>query len=69
MLLSFINIPKVPKEVLKTFGFALGFQHFPRDLELMNGKTCLIPLFNTAINLKDCFTSTCAKLKFLKMPK
>ena len=28
----FINIRKVPREVLKTDGEALGFQHFPRDL-------------------------------------
>ena len=27
MILSFINIRKVPRE-----GFALGFQHLPRDL-------------------------------------
>ena len=26
-----INIP-FPREVLKSMGFALGFQHFPRDL-------------------------------------
>ena len=32
MILSFINIRKVPLEVLKTLGFALCFQHFPRDL-------------------------------------
>ena len=47
--LSFINIRKVPREVLKTEGevarssgrlktegFALGFQHFPRDLANVN---------------------------------
>ena len=27
MILSFINIRKVPREMLKTSGFALGFQH------------------------------------------
>ena len=32
MILSFINIRKVPREVLKTSGFALGYQHFPLDL-------------------------------------
>ena len=32
MILSFINIPKVPREVLKT----LGFQHLPRDLANVN---------------------------------
>ena len=32
MILSFINIRKVLREMLKTSGFALGFQHLPRDL-------------------------------------
>ena len=32
MILSFINIRKDPREVLKTSGFVLGYQHFPRDL-------------------------------------
>ena len=36
MILSFINIRKVPREVLKTEGFALGFQHFPWDLADVN---------------------------------
>ena len=32
MILPFVNIHKVPREMLKTSGFALGFQHLPRDL-------------------------------------
>ena len=36
MILSFINIRKVPLEMLKTSGFALGFQHRPRDLVNVN---------------------------------
>ena len=36
MILSFINIRKVPREMLKTEGEALGFQHFPRDLANVN---------------------------------
>ena len=36
MILSFINIRKVPREMLKTSGFALGFQHLPRDLVNVN---------------------------------
>ena len=38
MILLFIYIRKVPREVLKTegFGFALGFQHLPRDLATVN---------------------------------
>ena len=33
---SFINIRKVPREVLKTEGEVLGFQHLPRDLANVN---------------------------------
>ena len=36
MILSFVNIRKVPRKMLKTSGFALGFQHFPRDLSNVN---------------------------------
>ena len=36
MILSFINIRKVPREVLKTSGFSLGFQHLPQDLANVN---------------------------------
>ena len=36
MILSFVNIRKVPREMLKTSGFALGFQHLPRDLANVN---------------------------------
>ena len=36
MILSFINIRKVPREMLKTSGFALSFQHLPRDLANVN---------------------------------
>ena len=36
MILSFINIRKVPREVLRTSGFALCFQHFPRDIANVN---------------------------------
>ena len=36
MILSFINIRKVPWEKLKTSGFALGFHHLPRDIANVN---------------------------------
>ena len=36
MILSFINIRKVSREMLKTLGFTLGFQHLPRDLANVN---------------------------------
>ena len=36
MILSSINIRKVTRKMLKTSGFALGFQHLPRDLANVN---------------------------------
>ena len=46
MILSFINIRKVPREMLKTegeFNTSLGTLRM-----LMNGKSCLIPILNTS---------------------
>ena len=36
MILSFVIICKVPREMLKTLGFALSFQHLPWDLANVN---------------------------------
>ena len=36
MVLQYINIRQVPREVLKTAAFGLGFQHLPRDLANVN---------------------------------
>ena len=49
MILSFINIRKVPREMLKTSGssgFALGFQHLPRDLANVNEWKIMFDPFN-----------------------
>ena len=46
MILSFINIRKVPREVLKTEGFALGFQHLPRDLANINERKIIFDPYN-----------------------
>ena len=52
MILSFINTRKVPRgvenlgEVLKTSGFALGFQHLPRDLVNINGWKIMFDPYN-----------------------
>ena len=44
MILSFINIRKVPWEVLKALGFTLCFQNFPHDLANVNeGKIIFDP--------------------------
>ena len=36
MIVSFVNIRKVPREMLKISGFSLCFQHLPRDLVNVN---------------------------------
>ena len=45
MILSFINIRKVPRAMLKTSGFALGFQHLPRDLANINEWKIMFDLY------------------------
>ena len=55
----FINIRKVPQR-LKTSGFALGFQHFSRDLANVNkwkimfdpsNELCVLLRLNMAVNI------------------
>ena len=53
MILSFINNGKVPWEMLKTSGFALGFQHLPRDLANVKSWSYLCYLvINRSLNLR-----------------
>ena len=55
MILPFINIRKVPREVLKTEGE--GFQHFPRDLANVNKwKIMFDPSSNNYWGVLACFT-------------
>ena len=61
MILSFINIRKVPREMLKTSGFALGFQHFPRDLMNVSEWKIMFDPYN--IHFRNLFHEiTCPKL-------
>ena len=36
MIFQYINICPVPREMLKTSAYGLGFQHLPRDLANVN---------------------------------
>ena len=58
MIFSFINICKVPWEMLKTTGFALRFQHLPRDHANVNEwKIMFDPYIETSQFLSnDLFT-------------
>ena len=54
MILSFINICKVPWEVLKTEGEAQGFQHLPRDIATVNEwKIMFDPYINKCFGCTD----------------
>ena len=50
MILSFINISR---EVLKTLGLALGFQHFPQDLAIVNKWKIKIDLSIHSTEMED----------------
>ena len=50
MILSFINIRKVPREMLKTSGFALGFQQLSRDLANVNEWKIMFDPYNEKQN-------------------
>ena len=44
MVFQCINIRQVPRDMLKTAAFGLGFQHLPRDLANVNAwKTMFDP--------------------------
>ena len=58
MILSFINIRKVPREMLKTSGFAFGFQHLPRDLANVNEWKIMFDPYNTVTTKCHKITST-----------
>ena len=54
MILSFINICKVPREVLKTSDFALGGGGVSGILRMLCMENCLIPLlYEKLVNLLD----------------
>ena len=49
MVFQYINICQVPREMLKTSAYGLGFQHLPRDLANVNAwKTMFDPYIGTA---------------------
>ena len=44
MVFQYINVCQVPRKMLKTSAFGLGFQHLPRDLANVNAwKTMFDP--------------------------
>ena len=56
MILSFINIGKVPREMLKTLGFALGLQHLPRDLANVNEWKIMFDPYRKVQTYMHCYS-------------
>ena len=51
MVFQYINIRKVPRELLKSAASGLGFQHLPRDLANVNAwKTMFDPYNITSLS-------------------
>ena len=49
MIFQYINVCPVPREMLKTSAYGLGFQHLPRDLANVNAwKTMFDPYIVTS---------------------
>ena len=40
-----INVCKVPRELLKTSAFGLGFQHLPRDMANVNARKTMFDAY------------------------
>ena len=54
MIFQYINVCPVPREMLKTSAYGLGFQHLPRDLANVNAwKTMFDPYKETLTNEKQ----------------
>ena len=61
-----INVCQVPRELLKTSAFGLGFQHLPRDLANVNAwKTMFDPYIDVAL-FAHCVT--CMRVKSVLGP-
>ena len=48
MVFQYINVCQVPREMLKTSAFGLGFQHLPRDLANVNAWKTMFDPYNEA---------------------
>ena len=56
MVFHYINICQVPREMLKTSAYGLGFQHLPRDLANVNAwKTMFDPYIEKMLVFQRCF--------------
>ena len=52
MIFQYINVCPVPREMLKTSAYGLGFQHLPRDLANVNAwNTMFDPYIETLLGM------------------
>ena len=59
MIFQYINVCPVPREMLKTSAYGLGFQHLPRDLANVNAwKTMFDPYIENFCSTRFLATFT-----------
>ena len=71
MIFQYINVCPVPREMLKTSAYGLGFQHLPRDLANVNAWKTMFDPYNNSRVRKNYFLindlgTTEITIKFLK---
>ena len=64
MIFQYINLCPVPREMLKTSAYGLGFQHLPRDLANVNAWKTMFDPYNMTFIIDIVFSiiSTCVRL-------
>ena len=71
MIFQYINVCPVPREMLKTSAYGLGFQHLPRDLANVNAwKNMFDPYITTRVITLWCkhvtlLTTSVSTMRFL----
>ena len=65
MVFQYINICQVPREMLKTSVYGLGFQHLPRDLANVNAWKSMFDPYNETLESYSLLKKIgpCYKLK------
>ena len=59
MVFQCINSRQVPREMLKTAAFGLGFQHLPWDLANVNAWKTMFDPYNVIYTLIQCLGKLC----------
>ena len=62
MIFQYINVCPVPREMLKTSAYGLGFQHLPRDLANVNAWNTMFDPYNVKVFSFDGQGTVCGQV-------